>query len=77
MFVRFQARVEQAKTQIKKYTVRPPKDLTSKYDAYMHQRHLNKIQADKDRLQEEENRRIAVRDSMIFISVFIFIFKLI
>ena len=49
------------KTQSKKYTVKPPKDLTSKYDAYMHQRHLNKIQADKDKAQEEENKRIAVR----------------
>jgi len=48
------------KTQSKKYTVKPPKDLTSKYDAYMHQRHLDKIQADKNRLQEEENKRIAV-----------------
>jgi len=26
----------------------------------MHQRHLNKIQADKDRRKEEENKRIAV-----------------
>ncbi len=48
------------KSQSKKYTVKPAKDLTSKYDAYMHQRHLNKIQADKNRLQEEENKRIAV-----------------
>jgi len=48
------------KSQSKKYTVKPPKDLTSKYDAYMHQRHLDKIQADKNRLQEEENKRIAV-----------------
>ena len=49
---------------MKKYTVKPPKDLTSKYDAYMHQRHLDKIQADKNRAQEEENKRIAV-SSMI------------
>ncbi|CAF2532014.1 unnamed protein product [Rotaria sp. Silwood2] len=52
-------RMEQMKTLTKKYTVKPPKDLTSKYDAYMHQRGLNKIQADKDRHQEEENKRIA------------------
>ena len=26
----------------------------------MHQRHLDKIQADKNRAQEEENKRIAV-----------------
>jgi hypothetical protein len=49
------------KTQSKKYTVKPAKDLTSKYDAYMHQRHLDKIQADKNKAQEEENKRIAVR----------------
>lgn len=53
--------MEQTKGQSKKYTVKPPKDLTSKYDAYMHQRHLDKIQAEKNRLQEEENKRIAVR----------------
>ena len=45
---------------MKKYTVKPPKDLTSKYDAYMHQRRLDKIQADKNRGVDEENRRIAV-----------------
>lgn len=45
---------------MKKYTVKPPKDLTSKYDAYMHQRHLDKIQADKNKAQDEENKRIAV-----------------
>jgi hypothetical protein len=28
----------------------------------MHQRHLNKIQSDKNRLQEEENKRIAVSE---------------
>lgn len=56
----FQEKKEDVKVQTKKYTVKPPKDLTSKYDAYMHQRHLDKIQADKDRLQEEENKRIAV-----------------
>ncbi len=55
-----QKHIEQIKAQHKKYTVKPPKDLTSKYDAYMHQRHLNKIQADKDRRKEEENKRIAV-----------------
>ncbi|CAF0982733.1 unnamed protein product [Adineta steineri] len=51
--------VERVKPPHKKYTVKPPKDLTSKYDAYMHQRHLDKIQADKNRRQEEENKRIA------------------
>jgi hypothetical protein len=60
IFYRIQVQVEQSKTQIKKYTVKPPKDLTSKYDAYMHQRHLDKIQADKNRLLDEENKRIAV-----------------
>ncbi|CAF1062156.1 unnamed protein product [Adineta ricciae] len=52
-------RPEKVKPPYKKYTVKPPKDLTSKYDAYMHQRKLNEIQAEKDRKQEEENRRIA------------------
>lgn len=52
------------KSSTKKYTVKPPKDLTSKYDAYMHQRHLDKIQSEKDRLQDEENKRIAV--SLVF-----------
>ncbi|CAF0770374.1 unnamed protein product [Rotaria sordida] len=52
-------RMEQIKAQHKKYTVKPPKDLTSKYDAYMHQRRLDQIQAEKNRLQEEENKRIA------------------
>jgi hypothetical protein len=40
--------------------MRPPKDFTSKYDAYMHQRHLNKIQLKKHRIENEENQRIAV-----------------
>jgi hypothetical protein len=29
----------------------------------MHQRHLDKIEADKRRLQEEENKRIAVSEN--------------
>ncbi|CAF3475818.1 unnamed protein product [Rotaria socialis] len=56
---RHEEHIEGSKTQNKKYTVKPPKDLTSKYDVYMHQRRLDQIQADKDRLQEEENKRIA------------------
>jgi hypothetical protein len=48
------------KKQCKKYVFKSPKDLTSKYDAYMHQRYLNKIQTDKKRIEEEEIKRIAV-----------------
>ncbi|CAF1082366.1 unnamed protein product [Adineta steineri] len=51
--------VKQLKSQCKKYGVKPLKTLTSEYDAYMHQRHLNTIQEEKIKIQEEENQRIA------------------
>ncbi|CAF1491863.1 unnamed protein product [Adineta ricciae] len=51
--------VEPVKCQCKKYTVKPPKDLTSSYDAYMRQRHLDVIQIEKNRIENEENRRKA------------------
>ena len=59
----FQKHEDQVKNQSKKYAVRPPKDLTSKYDAYMHRRQLDKIKADEKRLEEEEARRIAVSEN--------------
>ncbi|CAF1459778.1 unnamed protein product [Adineta ricciae] len=51
--------VEPVKCQCKKYAVKPLKDLTSTYDAYMRQRHLDVIKIEKNRIENEENRRKA------------------
>ncbi|CAF1676083.1 unnamed protein product, partial [Didymodactylos carnosus] len=47
------------KSQSKKYTVKPPKDLTSKYEHYMKEREIQKDNDAKEKLKEEENKRIA------------------
>lgn len=65
-FLCFQETIEQVKVSTKKYTVKPPKDLTSKYDAYMKQRDIDKKKEHENRLKEEENRRIAVNLNHFF-----------
>ncbi|UJR09242.1 hypothetical protein I4U23_013488 [Adineta vaga] len=51
--------VEQLNCQCKKYVIKPPKDLTSKYDAYMQHRHVDALEVEKSRIQDEEKNRKA------------------
>lgn len=53
-----QADVEQRTSPCKKYILKPPKDFTSKYDAYMHERYVHDVQADRHRTDDEERARV-------------------
>ena len=53
-----QGDAEQPISPCKKYVVKPPKDFTSRYDAYMHERYANEVQADRSRTDDEERARV-------------------
>jgi hypothetical protein len=48
-------------SQCQRYPMRTPKDLTSHYDQYMHQRQLACVKIEQDRLENDEQRQRSVR----------------
>ena len=55
-----QTTVEEKKKQIKKYTVKPPKDLRSKFEIKMEARRVAEEKAEEDKRRAEEEQKNAV-----------------
>ena len=59
-----QSKEEQRKKQIKKYTVKPPKDLKSKFEQKMEARRIAEEKAEADKRRAEEEAKAAVSISL-------------
>ena len=51
---------EEEKKNVKKYTVRPPKDLTSKFTRKQEQRKVKERELEEEKLKKEEEAKQAV-----------------
>lgn len=63
-----QEKVEEKKKEVGKYTVRPPKDLKSKYEAKMSKRADDNRLAEIKKKQEEEEQKLAVSSTSSLVS---------
>ena len=64
-----QAREEEKKKEIKKYTVKPPKDLRSKFILKMEARKVAEEKAAEDKRKAEEEQRLLVSVDCISVRV--------
>lgn len=68
MFFNHQEKPEEQKKQIKKYTVKPPRDLRSKFELKMEARRQEEIITEENKRRAEEEKKQAVSISFFFFS---------